>query len=84
MGLATSAPLLHDGQPHRERCAVRGALHRNAASGPLDNPVDKLLLRRRIVEEFAKHEDRAIEEWLDIWYSPETQALAKSKVVIRS
>lgn len=44
----------------------------------------KLLLRRRIVEEFAKHEDRAIEEWLDIWYSPETQALAKSKVVIRS
>ncbi len=43
----------------------------------------KLLCRRRIVEEFAKHEDRAIEEWLDIWYSPETQALARSKVVIR-
>ncbi len=43
----------------------------------------KHLLRRRIVEEFAKHEDRAIEEWLDIWYSPETQAMARSKVVIR-
>ncbi|MFZ1683861.1 MAG: enoyl-CoA hydratase/isomerase family protein [Candidatus Zixiibacteriota bacterium] len=43
----------------------------------------KYLLRKPIVEEYAKREWESIERWLDIWYSPETQALARSKVVIR-
>jgi 3,2-trans-enoyl-CoA isomerase len=43
----------------------------------------KKLLRGHVVHEYSRREHESIEQWLDIWYSPATQALARSKVVIR-
>jgi Delta3-Delta2-enoyl-CoA isomerase len=78
MGLVDSVASESDLMPVAEKLAAELGANPHPAFAQM-----KRLLRGHIVHEYSRREHESIEQWLDIWYSPETQALARSKVVIR-